>query len=85
MESAGNASARASPTAHDAIGPEALAAAIEALPEGVTEFGCHPAAADDHDTMYRAERLVELETLCDPLVRSAIEGAEVELRSFAGL
>ena len=35
--------------------------------------------------MYRAERLVELETLCDPAVRDAIERTGVELSSFAEL
>lgn len=65
-----------------AITVEALIAAIEALPPGITEMGCHPATAVDHETTYGAERLREVETLCDERVRSAIEAAGVELRSY---
>ena len=64
---------------------EALVGVIESLPEGITELGCHPTAADDHETMYRRERLAEVETLCAPEVRSALERSGVELRSFAEL
>ena len=35
------------------------------------------------DTMYLAERSVELATLCDPRVRQAIEREGVVLRSFS--
>lgn len=66
----------------EAISVEALVAVIEALPSGVTELGCHPASADDHDTMYRRERLRELETLCDPRVRGALDRCGVVLHSF---
>ncbi|MDQ3102668.1 MAG: ChbG/HpnK family deacetylase [Actinomycetota bacterium] len=69
----------------EAISVSALIAVIEDLPAGVTELGCHPASADDHDTMYRRERLRELETLCDPRVRAALDRAGVTLRSFAQL
>jgi predicted glycoside hydrolase/deacetylase ChbG (UPF0249 family) len=64
---------------------DALVGVIESLPEGITELGCHPTAADDHDTMYRSERLAEVETLCAPEVRLALERSGVELRSFAEL
>jgi chitin disaccharide deacetylase len=66
----------------EAITVEALVAAIEALPDGVTEFGCHPATAHDHDTVYGAERLREVETLCDPRVQAAIERSGVVLRTY---
>jgi predicted glycoside hydrolase/deacetylase ChbG (UPF0249 family) len=56
---------------------------LAGLGTGVTEIGCHPAAADDLDTMYRMERLTELETLCDPRVRNAITEMDIQLRSFA--
>ena len=69
----------------DAITAEALIGLIEKLPSGVTELGCHPASTDDHDGMYREERLRELETLCDPRVRAAVEAADVALRGFGEL
>jgi chitin disaccharide deacetylase len=69
--------------APQAITVDALVAAIEALPPGVTELGCHPATAHDHDTTYGTERLREVETLCDPRVRAAIERSRVILGSYA--
>lgn len=69
----------------DAITVRALVEAIETLPAGITELGCHPAAETDHDATYGAERLQELETLCDPRVRAAIDRRGVDLRSFADL
>jgi chitin disaccharide deacetylase len=61
---------------------QALAEMIEALPVGITELGCHPAAEADHDSVYGRERMRELETLCDPRVRVAIDRCGVDLRSF---
>jgi predicted glycoside hydrolase/deacetylase ChbG (UPF0249 family) len=49
----------------------------------VTEISCHPAAVDELDTLYRAERIVELQTLCDPRVRKAIDELGIGLISFA--
>jgi predicted glycoside hydrolase/deacetylase ChbG (UPF0249 family) len=69
--------------APDAITVEALMDVIETLPIGVTELACHPAAEIDHDTAYGEERICELMTLCDPRIRAAIDGAGVDLRSFA--
>jgi predicted glycoside hydrolase/deacetylase ChbG (UPF0249 family) len=69
----------------EAITVEGLIETIEELPPGTTELACHPAAADDHDSAYGAERLRELETLCDPRVRAAIDRAGIALRSFADL
>ena len=63
----------------------ALVATLEALPEGVTELGCHPSNREDLDSMYSAERIVELATLCDPQVRHAIRKAGIELINFASL
>jgi predicted glycoside hydrolase/deacetylase ChbG (UPF0249 family) len=65
------------------IEPASLLAKIAALPEGRTELGCHPAAAPEPGTTYSAERVRELETLCDPRVRAAIDAAGIALRSFA--
>jgi chitin disaccharide deacetylase len=69
----------------EAITVEALVKAIETLPSGVTELGCHPATDPDHDSTYGTERVTEVETLCDPRVSAAIERAGVLLRSFAEL
>jgi predicted glycoside hydrolase/deacetylase ChbG (UPF0249 family) len=65
------------------VGVAGLIRILASLGPGLTEIGCHPAAVDDLETMYRAERLVELATLCDPRVRGAIAEMEIELTSFA--
>jgi predicted glycoside hydrolase/deacetylase ChbG (UPF0249 family) len=66
----------------DAIGVGSLLAILAALPEGITELACHPGYAEDLDTMYRSERAREVEALCDPRTRSAIETMGTELCSF---
>ena len=55
------------------------------LPEGVTELACHPGYADDLVTMYRLERELELQALCDPDVRRVLRDEEIELIAFADL
>jgi predicted glycoside hydrolase/deacetylase ChbG (UPF0249 family) len=69
----------------EAITVEGLVQTIEELPRGITELGCHPATHADHEASYARERVQELETLCDPEVRAAIERCAVALRSFAEL
>jgi hypothetical protein len=69
----------------DAVQPASLAGIVRALPVGWTELICHPAANGDAPSMYRAERHLELASLCDPGVRAALGSAGVELRSFADL
>jgi predicted glycoside hydrolase/deacetylase ChbG (UPF0249 family) len=66
-----------------AVGPEALAAIIAALPEGATELCCHPAAAVDPAWDYAHERRAELVSLCHPSVRDAVARAGVRLCTFA--
>ena len=44
-----------------------------------------PAVEHDHDSAYGEERIREVETLCDPRVRAAINRFGVDLRSFARL
>jgi adenylyl-sulfate kinase len=70
---------------HDAITVSNLTSMIRELPAGTTEIGCHPAAIVDFDSVYAAERVVEVETLCDPAVREAIAEEDVILRSFSEL
>jgi predicted glycoside hydrolase/deacetylase ChbG (UPF0249 family) len=70
---------------HDAIGVDALQALLCSLPPGVTELGCHPGEVDDLPGMYRAERAIELRTLCDPRVRATLGDLDIRLRSFSDL
>jgi predicted glycoside hydrolase/deacetylase ChbG (UPF0249 family) len=65
------------------ITPEALVRLLKALPEGATEMGCHPGYCDDPAQVYRAERAVEVATLCDPRVRAAIAQSNIRLVSYA--
>jgi predicted glycoside hydrolase/deacetylase ChbG (UPF0249 family) len=69
----------------EAITVGSLMHVFKTLPPGYTELACHPAAEPDLDTTYRHERLVELQVLCDPQVRTAIQRLEIELRSFLDL
>jgi chitin disaccharide deacetylase len=65
------------------ISVEGLLTIVRALPEGITELGCHPGYAEDLDSVYRDERLQELRTLCDPRARTALDEIGVELHSFS--
>jgi chitin disaccharide deacetylase len=71
----------------EGITVDALLAIIDELPAGTTELGCHPGAGtvDELDSMYVTEREVELDTLCDPRIRSALADRQIELCSFADL
>ena len=51
----------------------------------MTEIGCHPAAVVDFESVYGDERILEVEALCAPEVRQAIEDEAIVLRSFAEL
>jgi predicted glycoside hydrolase/deacetylase ChbG (UPF0249 family) len=66
----------------EAISVGGLIALFESLPPGVTELGCHPGSTMDLETMYAAERLTEVEVLCDPRVRAALKTRGICLRSF---
>jgi glycosyltransferase involved in cell wall biosynthesis/predicted glycoside hydrolase/deacetylase ChbG (UPF0249 family) len=68
--------------AHDRITVAALVSWLHELPEGVTELICHPAASAEVGGSYREERVRELEALCDPAVRSAVERCGITLWSF---
>jgi chitin disaccharide deacetylase len=67
------------------ITPVALVAVLEALPAGVVELGCHPGYTDGLDTWYREERVQEVETLCDPTIRDAVDRLGIDLISFRDL
>lgn len=69
------------------ISVESLLRLIDALPDGWTEFGCHPGiVADDESlggTVYRLERNVEVRTLCDPLVIERLARGDVQLARWS--
>jgi predicted glycoside hydrolase/deacetylase ChbG (UPF0249 family) len=65
-----------------AIEVDAAIAIIASLPDGISELACHPAEVADFDTMYAAERVRELATLCAPRLRDALAREGVALRSF---
>jgi predicted glycoside hydrolase/deacetylase ChbG (UPF0249 family) len=56
------------------------------IPEGCTELICHPGYADpDLQSSYSGEREVELQTLCDPLVRVVLSEQQIHLLGFQDL
>ena len=57
----------------------------EQVPPGRWELACHPGLDESLDSVYGAERAVEVETLCDRRVRAAILAAGIELVSFREL
>jgi len=66
----------------EGISVEHLLRVLGDLQPGTTELGCHPGIGEDVDSMYRAERSVELQTLCDPRVRCEIQAGKIRLVSF---
>ena len=70
---------------HERIAVESLIDVIQAVPPGVTELACHPASDADMVSTYREERILELQSLCDPRVNAAVAGAGAELLPFRDL
>ena len=67
----------------EGVSIERLVEIIESLPVGLTELGCHPGLGADVKSDYAEERALEVEALCHPRVRAAIERSGIELQSFA--
>jgi len=69
------------------IGVDGLLRLLDAeVGAGVTELSCHPGYVDpEFRSSYRAEREVELRTLCAPYVRQAIGDREIALIGFRDL
>jgi predicted glycoside hydrolase/deacetylase ChbG (UPF0249 family) len=69
-----------------AVSARALLAILEALDDATpVELCCHPGRSKDlrqTETMYRAERVLELHALCDPAVQRAIQRLAIELCTF---
>jgi predicted glycoside hydrolase/deacetylase ChbG (UPF0249 family) len=66
----------------EAVGAGRLAALIAGIPAGATELCCHP-GRDPEPGGYGAERVLELQALCDPRARRAADDAGVRLCTFA--
>ena len=66
-----------------------LARLIRSLPDGLTEFMCHPGVCGEElrnaPTRLRESRQLELAALTDPGVRQAVRDAGVQLVSFRDL
>jgi predicted glycoside hydrolase/deacetylase ChbG (UPF0249 family) len=60
----------------------ALTAVLRSLGPGTSELVCHPALHVDFETVYGAERVVELEVLCSTEVREAFAAEGIRLVSF---
>jgi predicted glycoside hydrolase/deacetylase ChbG (UPF0249 family) len=66
------------------ISPANLVRLLEAaLADGFTELGCHPGYVDPQfHSNYNREREAELQTLCDPMVRTWLAESNVTLINF---
>ena len=67
----------------EAISVPNLIDILRRLEPGITELACHPGEGGDMDSIYRLEREAEVDALCDPRVRDAIESEGITLRSFS--
>lgn len=65
-----------------AISVPGLCNTLATLPTGISELGCHPGVADDVNSMYRDERRVEVQTLCDPRLHAVLATENIQLGSF---
>ena len=70
---------------HSAISVSSLLNTISNLPEGITELACHPGLDNNIETMYKIEREMEVDTLCDPAINETIANSNIELCTFAGI
>lgn len=70
---------------HDAISIKGLSEIIKKIPLGITELACHPGLDHDFKTMYKIERLMEVETLCDTKIGQLLLDANIELCTFEGI
>ena len=65
-----------------AITADGLVKILTSLSPGVTELGCHPGYGDDVASMYRAERALEVEALCDSEAREVLRAEQIRLCTF---
>jgi chitin disaccharide deacetylase len=64
------------------VSVESLLTILAGLRDGWFELGCHPGLRDDVDDMYRTERSIEAETLCDARVRKFLITTDIILATF---
>ncbi len=68
------------------LNERSFAAALELLPEGTTEFMCHPGFLREElqssTTRLKQSRVEELEALVSPAAREVIARREIQLKSF---
>ena len=69
----------------EGITSDALIDILSQLPPGITELACHPGEGEVPNTTYIGERAIELKTLCDARVRSALIEMGIELCGFTAL
>jgi predicted glycoside hydrolase/deacetylase ChbG (UPF0249 family) len=67
----------------EGIAVETLVSIIESLPPGTSEISSHPGLDESLDSVYRVERITEVETLCSRGLRAALAQAGVTLISYA--
>ena len=67
------------------VGVASLMSWLPTVGEGVTELACHPGYAEDLDTVYQAERAIEVRTLCAGEVRTTLASERIRLQSFGDL
>ncbi len=73
----------------EGIAVDNLLVLIDTLPEGWTEFSCHPGVVTTDEllggTMYRVERNDEIRALCDPRVIRRLARGDVQLARWSDL
>ena len=67
------------------IRPDNLKAILKALLPGITELSCHPGLDSELQSDYCTERLIEVQTLCDPEIQRLILQSGIELVSYCDL
>jgi predicted glycoside hydrolase/deacetylase ChbG (UPF0249 family) len=71
--------------AYENISPGNLNKVIDNLLPGFTELACHPGINIEVTTMYKSERDMEVESLCNKSVKESIIKNNVKLCSFTGI
>ena len=66
----------------DAISVDGLVKILEGLRAGITEMSCHPGKGNEETSMYRNERAEEVNTLCHPQIRTALDTMKIKLCLF---
>lgn len=66
------------------IDPTTLETLLTSIPDGTTELMCHPGYVDSaiDDSSYRAEREIEIRTLCNASVRKTLDDRGIPLSNF---